>query len=815
MQTMPGCAPHKIRHLYLEDTLKLKDSTNKQDVHCFLFTDVFLVCKPLNKKSSDSRMKVIRQPFITDRLIVRELKDSIGFLLIYLNELNVASTYMLMFTAETRNWVDTIKKAQEDYRNLKYSSEQEYASTYQNNYEDEVYGSEPHQLLPTSPRSSSRSSLIHSHSGSQDMSEQIVVNQTVPLHLTSNNHLSIQQQSPNKAISFELGDLRNPSLIVEDADSFARSQSFDNRSPVVTITSPRHERRAFLLRNQQQLSQPQTNSLAGQQQPGMNKTNVECNSSSYLNQNSLSVNVPYIQSVNPVVSVQHPRQQRRSIPNISTTVSGQQTITMNESTNFITNSTQQQSTDASTIQVSVHPPSVTPPPSQQQSNGPVTSPSKRLSKPKTTLTTVGATNSTGRPLPPLPPQSTLPMTTSSSPLSLMSISSRGSPGSMTMSINKPPLVKTKNVSSGVASLSYAQEKMHVVPNICDMESNKNPINIQVNAINNNNENEIMSNNESELDNELDDDENGTKNRFIQQQKRTYRPDRRYHTADSIEHLKKEKDNSIHKRFSWNYGNSQQQQHQQQNQSTSHHHHHHTGHQSHNANCMHYGHHCCMGCSNGHHCTATVSANQLLQPRSLSCTQHTHKCLSTESVCSSSGFSSTGSVPLSVGSMPDTNCDQMCCAGGACCAGLELHKLQLQEEEEDIDDLKRDLNCSKTRKQSNSSDRDSALPVSPALNDSLTSPICYHAHSHSQCSMESCPGVDNGLECRTETKSTDNQPLNSNNSPDIKIDVREMKDGISSVQITLTGGSNTVTRPSKADLKRMKEFLLSNYNMESS
>ncbi|OTF79997.1 Rho guanine exchange factor-like protein, partial [Euroglyphus maynei] len=393
MQTMPGCSRQKIRHLYLEDTLKLKDSTNKQDVHCFLFTDVFLVCKPLNKKSSDSRMKVIRQPFITDRLVVHELKESSGFLLIYLNEFNVACTYMLLFTSETRNWVEQIRKAQEDYRSLKFSSnEPENCVTYQNSYDDDViYGNDHHQLFATSPRSSSRSSLIHSHSGSQDMGDQPpiqIISQTMaPNHQITCNQLSIQQQSP-RAISFELGDLRNPSLVVEDTDAFARSQSFDNRSPVVTITSPRHERRAFLLRSQQQQPQQPQQSL---QQQGtnsnsgcVNQTSVDTTgSSNYLNQNSLSLNVPYVQPVNSV-SVQS-RQTRRSVPNISNM--NQNTITLNEPISTC-QSNQINNPSTATIQVAVHPPPPSPSPP------PPPSPPKR--SPTKTIT--------NRPLPPLPSQ---------------------------------------------------------------------------------------------------------------------------------------------------------------------------------------------------------------------------------------------------------------------------------------------------------------------------------------------------------------------------------------------------------------------------
>ena len=51
----------------MEGDLKMKEgSSSKMDVHCFLFTDMLLICKNISKKGE--RVKVIRQPYIVDRL---------------------------------------------------------------------------------------------------------------------------------------------------------------------------------------------------------------------------------------------------------------------------------------------------------------------------------------------------------------------------------------------------------------------------------------------------------------------------------------------------------------------------------------------------------------------------------------------------------------------------------------------------------------------------------------------------------------------------------------------------------------------------
>ena len=63
---MPGCAVGQRRHLLMEGDLKMKEgSSSKIDVHCFLFTDMLLICKNISKKGE--RVRVIRQPYIVDR----------------------------------------------------------------------------------------------------------------------------------------------------------------------------------------------------------------------------------------------------------------------------------------------------------------------------------------------------------------------------------------------------------------------------------------------------------------------------------------------------------------------------------------------------------------------------------------------------------------------------------------------------------------------------------------------------------------------------------------------------------------------------
>ncbi|XP_046442623.1 pleckstrin homology domain-containing family G member 5-like isoform X5 [Daphnia pulex] len=183
---MPFCSENQRRYLLIEGDLKLRDQgTSKMDVHCFLFTDVLLICKPVARKAE--RVKVIRPPCLVDRLVVIELaRDPAGLGLVYLNELGTASAAFSLHASEPKQskvWLEHLRKSQELYRDAKATAAATAAhpdpSLYYDEDDDLDY---PHSalLVARSPRGSSRgsrgSSLIHSHSGSVDMNDPSNVN---------------------------------------------------------------------------------------------------------------------------------------------------------------------------------------------------------------------------------------------------------------------------------------------------------------------------------------------------------------------------------------------------------------------------------------------------------------------------------------------------------------------------------------------------------------------------------------------------------------------------------------------------------------
>ncbi|KRT83101.1 hypothetical protein AMK59_3602 [Oryctes borbonicus] len=145
-------------------------------------TDILLVCKPSTKKGV-ATMRVIRQPYLVDRLDVTDLnKETPTLALIYKNEFNMPVAAFILQNNDAKklkSWKESIAKAQSLYSQAKQP-------TYLEESLDADYGlvgdsleSEFHslQLAPRSPLASSSrasrvSSLAHSHSGSVEMNDQ-------------------------------------------------------------------------------------------------------------------------------------------------------------------------------------------------------------------------------------------------------------------------------------------------------------------------------------------------------------------------------------------------------------------------------------------------------------------------------------------------------------------------------------------------------------------------------------------------------------------------------------------------------------------
>ncbi|KAF7993225.1 hypothetical protein HCN44_006285 [Aphidius gifuensis] len=228
---MPGCPKDALRTLLREGDFKLRDTvTNKTEIHVLLMTDMLLLCKPSTKKGSASSgsgystgsLKVIRQPYIVDRIRICELKDSSSLGFVYLNEYCVASSAFVLTASEpkiAKSWMESLRKAQQQFAIMKIpplgdmpgigggvgvgvGGMSRQASTYLGDGEFEIEDSD---ALPRTPRGSSRasrvSSLAHSHSGSMEMEYASPSGSSyLPCYNTSRN-VSVDTSDPPRASS--------------------------------------------------------------------------------------------------------------------------------------------------------------------------------------------------------------------------------------------------------------------------------------------------------------------------------------------------------------------------------------------------------------------------------------------------------------------------------------------------------------------------------------------------------------------------------------------------------------------------------------
>ncbi|XP_015429523.1 PREDICTED: pleckstrin homology domain-containing family G member 5 [Dufourea novaeangliae] len=232
---MPGCPKDTLRVLLREGDLKLRDAaSSKTEVHILLLTDMLLICKPSTKKTSSSGLagsvggglKIIRQPYVIDRIRIHELKEPSSLGLIYLNEYGAASAALVLSAGESKlakSWMESLRKAQQQFAlmklpplgntlNLNLGTVSRQPSTFLGDVDLE--GDECETILKT-PRGSSRasrvSSLAHSHSGSIEM-EGVSPGSSnfVPSYNPSRN-VSVETNEPPRASSVSSEEGGEPS----------------------------------------------------------------------------------------------------------------------------------------------------------------------------------------------------------------------------------------------------------------------------------------------------------------------------------------------------------------------------------------------------------------------------------------------------------------------------------------------------------------------------------------------------------------------------------------------------------------------------
>lgn len=181
------------------------------EVHVLLLTDMLLICKPSTKKASSSGLtgtagvglKIIRQPYVIDRIRIQELKEPSSLGLVYLNEYGAASAALVLSAGESKlakvgfvfhvihntvsqltltslilpirfqSWMDSIRKTQQQFALMKVpplgstmnlGTVSRQPSTFLGDVDFEAEECETTLKTPRGSTSASRmSSLAHSH----------------------------------------------------------------------------------------------------------------------------------------------------------------------------------------------------------------------------------------------------------------------------------------------------------------------------------------------------------------------------------------------------------------------------------------------------------------------------------------------------------------------------------------------------------------------------------------------------------------------------------------------------------------------------
>ncbi|XP_008143037.3 pleckstrin homology domain-containing family G member 6 isoform X1 [Eptesicus fuscus] len=120
MSPMLGVAPEHTRQLLLEGPARVKEGREgKLDVYLFLFSDVLLVTKPQRRAD---KAKVIRPPFMLEKLVCQPLRDPSSFLVIHLTDFQCVSNALIVHcpsAADRAQWLEKTQQAQVTLQKLK------------------------------------------------------------------------------------------------------------------------------------------------------------------------------------------------------------------------------------------------------------------------------------------------------------------------------------------------------------------------------------------------------------------------------------------------------------------------------------------------------------------------------------------------------------------------------------------------------------------------------------------------------------------------------------------------------------------------
>ncbi|ULU03956.1 hypothetical protein L3Y34_017031 [Caenorhabditis briggsae] len=113
------------REIFHRGDLRMQEGKkgSKIDVHCIIFTDMFLICRRVQAKKD--RLKILRPPIHVGKIVFHYFQDQNGFSLLSLTDFHSPAALYSMYTSgpeETLRWTEMLKNAIEDFKRIHQAS---------------------------------------------------------------------------------------------------------------------------------------------------------------------------------------------------------------------------------------------------------------------------------------------------------------------------------------------------------------------------------------------------------------------------------------------------------------------------------------------------------------------------------------------------------------------------------------------------------------------------------------------------------------------------------------------------------------------
>uniref|UniRef100_A0A1I7T4C3 DH domain-containing protein n=1 Tax=Caenorhabditis tropicalis TaxID=1561998 RepID=A0A1I7T4C3_9PELO len=113
------------REIFHRGDLRMQEGKkgSKVDVHCMIFTDMFLICRKVQGKKD--RLKILKPPIHSGKLVFHYFNDQNGFHLLAMTDFNTPAALYSMHTScpeETLRWTDKLKMAIDEFKKIHSAS---------------------------------------------------------------------------------------------------------------------------------------------------------------------------------------------------------------------------------------------------------------------------------------------------------------------------------------------------------------------------------------------------------------------------------------------------------------------------------------------------------------------------------------------------------------------------------------------------------------------------------------------------------------------------------------------------------------------